>query len=138
MKIKIKATSFNLTPVISDYIKKRVEMLGRLIAEGESEALVEVEVGKTTGHHKKGDVYKAEINASLREGRFRAVSEQEDLYFAIDDAKEEIERAIISRKGKMRTLFRRGGTVIKDIIKGFGKFKWKRFPKLPRFPRFKK
>ncbi|MEK7115615.1 MAG: ribosome-associated translation inhibitor RaiA [Patescibacteria group bacterium] len=137
MQIKIKATNLALTPSISDYAKKRVEMLEKFIAEGSENALIKVEVGKTTQHHKRGEIFRAEINASIPPGEFRAVSEKEDLYAAIDDAKEEIEREIISYKDKKRTLFRRGASAVKDIVKGFAKFKWKNLPRLPRLPRRK-
>ncbi len=138
MQIKIKATNLLLTAAISDYVKKRVNTLGKFLGKDEMAALAEVEVGKITRHHKQGEVFKAEINLNVPGWQLRAVSEGEDLYAAIDDAKEEIEREIISYKDKKRTLFKHGALVVKDIIKGFAKFKWKKFPKLPRFPRWRK
>ena len=68
MQIKIKATNLALTPSISDYAKKRVEMLEKFIAEGSENALIKVEVGKTTQHHKRGEIFRAEINASIPRG----------------------------------------------------------------------
>lgn len=138
MNIKIKATNIGLTEAIEQYVEKRLATLENLLGEEDTGVRMEVEVGKITRHHKQGEVFMAEINIYIPHQNFRAVSEQEDLYATIDDAKEEIEREIVSYKDKKRTLFRRGASAVKDIIKGFGKFKWKRFTRLPRMPRRKK
>ncbi|OGZ03730.1 MAG: ribosomal subunit interface protein [Candidatus Lloydbacteria bacterium RIFCSPHIGHO2_01_FULL_41_20] len=137
MNIKIQATNLELTSAIKQYVEKRLAPLERLLGAGNTSVRVEVEVGKISRHHKQGEVFMAEINIYSPIQDFRVVSEQEDLYTAIDDAKEEIEREIVSYKDKKRTLFRRGAVIVKDIIKGFGKFKWKRFTRLPRMPRRK-
>ena len=137
MNIKIQATNLELTSAIKQYVEKRLALLERLLGAGNTSVRVEVEVGKISRHHKQGEVFMAEINIYSPIQDFRVVSEQEDLYTAIDDAKEEIEREIVSYKDKKRTLFRRGAVIVKDIIKGFGKFKWKRFTRLPRMPRRK-
>ncbi|MEK7558238.1 MAG: ribosome-associated translation inhibitor RaiA [Patescibacteria group bacterium] len=137
MHIKIQATNLPLTGAIEQYIEKRLAPLEKLLGAENTGVRIEVEVGKISRHHKQGEIFMAEINVYSPHQDFRTVSEQEDLYAAIDDAKEEIEREIVSHKDKKRTLFRRGAIVVKDIIKGFGKFKWKRFTRLPRMPRRK-
>ena len=137
MNIKIKAVNIELTSAIEQYVEKRVASLEKFLGHGDTSIRIEVEVGKINRHHKQGEVFMAEINIYAPHHDFRAISEQEDLYAAIDDAKEEIEREIVSHKDKKRTLFRRGAVVVKDIIKGFGKFKWKRLSRLPRMPRRK-
>lgn len=135
MQIKIKASNIDLTPAISDYAEKRIRMLEKFMGENVGSALAEIEVGKITHHHRQGDIFRAEVNIRTGEGKFRAVSEGEDLYSSIDDVKDEIEREIISYKDKKRTLFKKGASVVKDILKGFGKFKWKNMPKMPKLPK---
>lgn len=116
MKINIKATGISLTPSISDYINKKVEMLEKFFS-GE-ETLVNVEVGRTTRHHKSGDIFRAEIRINLGGQEYYAVSETEDLYAAIDEVKDEIVQELTKKRKKYFHLFKRGGAQIKNLLKG--------------------
>jgi len=117
MIINIKATNIELTSAIEEYVKGRLDRIGKFIKEGES-ANTYVEVGKTTNHHKQGDFFRAEINMEISGNKFYSFSEKEDLYNAIDDAKEEIIRQITNKKARKQTLFKRGAKRVKEIIKG--------------------
>lgn len=116
MKINIKATNMDLTEAINTYINNRLFVIKKFTKN--SEASCYVEVGKTTNHHKQGEFFKAEIDVSFNGNRFFTSSIKEDLYSAIDDAKEEIVQKITRDKDKKRTLFKRGATSIKKMIKG--------------------
>ncbi len=117
MNIIIKATNFELTPALKDYIEKRLQALEKV---GGGQALISVEIGKTTEHHKNGDLFKTEINVSATDGaQYRTASEKQDQYESIDDAVTEVRRAIVERKEKSQTLWKRGAQKIKDILKGF-------------------
>ena len=61
MRLQIKATGISLTPSIEDYVNKKTAMLEKHLRSLDSDALVSVEVAKTTRHHKSGDIFKAEI-----------------------------------------------------------------------------
>lgn len=117
MNTNIKATNIELTSAITDYVNKRLEGLERFVKEGE-EMDVYVEVGKTTRHHKQGDYFRAEFNIEISGSKFYTFSEKEDLYKSIDDAREQVIRKITSRKDRKKTLFRRGASAIKKMIKG--------------------
>jgi putative sigma-54 modulation protein len=116
MKINIKATGISLTPSISEYIEKKINMLEKFF-HGE-EVLVNVEVGRTTKHHKSGDIFRAEIQVVINGQTYYAARETEDLYAAIDEVKDEIVYKLSSKKKKTLHLFRRGGAKIKELIKG--------------------
>jgi len=88
MNINIKATNMDLTSAISDYVNKRLSGIEKFTKE--EEIIAYVEVGKTTNHHKRGDVFKAEFNIEISGVKFYTFSEKEDIYEAIDDAKKEI------------------------------------------------
>lgn len=115
--INIKATNMELTSAISDYVNKRLLGVEKFIKEGEK-VVVYVEVGKTTNHHKRGDVFRAEFNIEISGKKFYTFSEKEDLYEAIDDAKGEIVRQITSDKDRKQTLFKRGAKSVKKMLKG--------------------
>ena len=104
-----------VTPAIQDYLEKRLQGVEKFLSDT---ALVEAELGKTSSHHRSGDIFKVQINISINGDFVRAVSEREDLYTAIDDARDELKDILSSRKDKKQTLWRRGHQKVKDIMKG--------------------
>jgi len=119
MSTNIKATNMELTEAISNYLSKRLSGIEKFVKNSEMGA--NIEVGKTTNHHKSGEYYRAEFNIEINGRKFYAFSEKEDLYNAIDDAKEEIVRQIVSTKDRSKTLFKRGAISIKKMLKGISK-----------------
>ncbi len=117
MKINIKGTGIALTPSIKEYVEKRVESLEKFLRNDIENVLAEVEVGMSTHHHKSGEVFRAEINLTAHGKKLFAESEKEDLYAAIDEMKDKIERECISRKDKRQTLAKRGEAIIKKMIR---------------------
>lgn len=117
MNIKLHSKNFQITPAIDDYVTKKISSLEKFL-DVKDGVLCEVEVGKTTGHHKSGEIFKAEINiVEPGSKQVYVVAEEIDLYTAIDIVRDEAERAIVSRKNKRNTLFRRGGAAIKGFLK---------------------
>jgi ribosomal subunit interface protein len=106
-----------LTEAISEYVNKRLSSIEKFIKEGEK-VLFYAEVGKTTNHHKQGEVFRAEFNIEISGTKFYAFSEKDDLYTAIDAAKEDIVRQITTNKDRKQTLFKRGATSVKKMLKG--------------------
>jgi ribosomal subunit interface protein len=118
MNTQIKTTGgFSLTPAISEYVEKRVATLSKFV-DNDPTAMCTVELGKTTGHHKHGDIFKAEIRVVGKGRDLYVGAEKADLYLAIDQAREEIFRKLTSTKEKRISFVRRGGAKIKNIIKG--------------------
>ncbi len=117
MKINIKATGISLTPAISEYVEKKVAMLDKFFRDL-PDALVEVEVGKTTRHHKSGDIFKAELHIKQTGEEFYATVEKDDLYAAIDAVKDQMVSELTSRRKRAMRLVRKGGMKIKNFIKG--------------------
>lgn len=117
MSINIKATNMELTSAISDYVNRRLVGIEKFIRDSE-EMIAFIEVGKTTNHHKQGDIFRAEFNIEISGAKFYTFSEKEDLYVAIEDAKEEIVRQIKTNKDRKQTLFKRGATSVKKMLKG--------------------
>lgn len=117
MNIKIRAKGFDLTPAVEEYVNRKVSSLEKFLGMRDN-ILCEVEIGKTTNHHKSGDIFRAEVNiVEPGNGQIFAEAEEVDIYTAIDVVRDEAERAIVSRKTKRDTLVRRGGAVIKSLLK---------------------
>ncbi len=128
MKINIKATNISLTPAISEYIEKKINTLNKFYKEDE-EIIINVEVGKTTEHHKSGDIFRAEIHIRSRGNEYYATAETEDLYASIDQVKNNIVRELTSTRKRAMRLIRKGGSGIKNMLRGvsdIGGKSWKR------------
>ena len=122
MKINIKATNIELTPGISAYVEKKMLAVEKHLPAG-AEILAQVEVGKSTQHHKSGEIFKAEIHLSGAGIDQYAMSEQTDLYAAIDTLKDDIVRNLTHTKGRRFALARRGARAVKDMMRGFNPFR---------------
>jgi putative sigma-54 modulation protein len=104
MKIDIKGTNMELTEAIKDYVNDKIGSLDKFF-DGILEA--RVEVGLTSKHHQKGNIFRAEVNLDVpRKHNLRAEAEREDLYMAINEVKEELQRQIKKLKEKMHGSFR--------------------------------
>ncbi len=122
MKINIKATGIELTPKITEYVEKKLSVVGKYLEVNES-LVAQVEVGKNSQHHKTGDVYRAEAHLIGGGVDLYAVSEQADLYAAIDVLKDELSQKLNHLKGKKQTLAKRGGQMVKNMMRGFNPFR---------------
>jgi len=117
MQIKIRSTNFALTQALDEYVNQKISSLEKFLSGG-GDVLCEVEIGRTTTHHKSGDIFRAEVNMTPPGGpQIFAVAEESDLYKAIDIVRDETEREIVSRKNKRNTLFRRGSAKVKNLLK---------------------
>jgi len=114
MNFIVKTKNLEITDSIRDYLQKKIDTLGKFFQDFNEELVkIEVEVGKTTRHHKRGDFLRAEINLSVGGRLFRAESVKDDLYAAIDETRDDLEREIKKFKTKKETVFIRGARSIK-------------------------
>jgi len=92
MKINVKATNLDLTPSLNIYIEKKLMPLAKFIKSFDVMGEVEiwVEVARTTKHHHKGQVFRAEADLRLPGRILRAEEELPDLRVAIDAVKDKI------------------------------------------------
>jgi ribosomal subunit interface protein len=122
MNINIKTTQITSTPAISEYVNKRLEKIGKIIGDDPS-VQCDIELARTTSHHNKGDIFKAEIHIVGAGKNLYASAEKEDLYTAIDVVQGDIVRELTAHKEKNISLVRRGGAHVKSIMKGL--WPWK-------------
>lgn len=122
MKINIKATGIELTPAISDYASKKVSMIEKYL-DPSADVVAQVEVGKSSHHHKSGEFFRAEIHLTGSGLDLYAESEQTDLYAAIDLVKDDVAQSLAQKKSKTRDMARRGAQAVKNMMKGLNFFK---------------
>ncbi len=103
MEIKIKATKLELSPELKDYVREKMDMLDRYL--GNFPVInADVELERTTNHHSKGEIYRAEINLSVPGELLRVEDTGTEIYEAIDKAKDLMEKMIIKYKEKRKGL----------------------------------
>ncbi len=98
MQVDIKATGIELTDAIRSFVQEKMDSLDAKTARFGEVVRAEVEVGKTTGHHQKGPVFRAEIHVRLPGKTVYVEAVHEDLYTSIVDARKEAEREIVQYK----------------------------------------
>ena len=96
MSIDIKATQLDLTPALKAYVEEKIGALEKLLARFNAEGAVQVwvEVGRTTRHHHKGDVFRAEANVRLPHAVLRAEDDDFDVRVAVDRVRDKLKREI--------------------------------------------
>src|SRR3990167_5134905 len=115
----IKATNIELTPELHTFLERRFSSLSGVLDFTDSTLKVQIEVGRTTRHHDKGDVFRAEFNVRSRRGSFRAEAERSDIHTAISDARDELEMGLGRAKGRYISFVRRSRRAVKDMLRGF-------------------
>lgn len=118
MRKTIKATNFTLTEAISNYLDKRLSVLNKYVGSKGDSAIVDIEIGRTTNHHKSGDVFRAEANLHMAGIDVRAEVESVDLYSAIDEMKDELVEGLRTKKHRRISIVRRSGLRLKNFLKG--------------------
>ena len=124
MKINFQAKNIEITEAIHDYVEKKVTNLGKLLTEIEErdgEVIVLFSISKTTHHHKGGEVFHADCSINIKGKKFYTSVNKQDLYEAIDAVKEDLFREITKNKDRKQTLFKRGATSVKKMMKGISK-----------------
>lgn len=113
MKIIIKATNLELTPAIEDWVNEKLGGLAKyepalekkdMLPSGKEEERVElwVEIGKTTRGQRQGEIFRAEAQTRLFGQSLRAEATNEDLYSAIGEVENKLQRLIVETKEKQK------------------------------------
>lgn len=114
MILTIKATHIERSPRILDRIEKVCAKLEKFAPKADpDELVVKIEVGRITRHHRKGSVYRAEINVTLGKMYVRARAAGGDVVSALDEAQGEIERRLLKEKKRTVSIKHREGVRMK-------------------------
>jgi putative sigma-54 modulation protein len=124
MQINLQGKNMELTEAIKDYVLKRVTNLGKLLSSIETQGgkvMVNFEVGKSTNHHKSGEVFHTDCLIKIDGKEFYGSADKEDLYQAIDAVKDSLYNELNKNKDRTQTLLYRGARSIKKMMKGLSK-----------------
>lgn len=100
MNIIIHSKNLDITPPIREYVEIKISSLDHLLQrfETQGEIKTEIEIARTTKHHKSGDVFYAEANLHLPKKSLRAEHYDSDIRIAIDEIKNKLHNEIIKYK----------------------------------------
>lgn len=104
MKINLKYTNLDSSELLREQIEAKFGKLEKLLKkiEQSQELLIRFEIARTTKHHKKGDVYRAEANLDIGKNVLRAESEGSDIRATINEVYHELESEVIKFKDKQK------------------------------------
>jgi ribosomal subunit interface protein len=117
MNIHIKTTNVMSSEALLDYVNKRLQKIANLVGNDPS-IQCDVELAKTTSHHNKGDIFRAEIHIVGPGKNIYDSAEKSDLYAAIDEVRDGVLNEITSKMDKDISLVRRGGAKVKAMMRG--------------------
>ena len=104
MKIIIKFTGVDSTSAITEFIEEKIGGIAKFIKRWDTDSAIEaqVEIARTTAHHHKGDVFRAEVNLHLPGKSLRAEHTDWDMRVAIDKARDRLQ-AEVKKYKELRT-----------------------------------
>ena len=120
MRVVYKGKNTSLTPSLAAYLEgKLIKITEKLLGRGydDDQVLLELEVARTTRHHRKGEVWRAEANLTLGKKLLRASQAGEGPHEAIDLLEDELSREIKSYKEKYKTKRIRAARAIKRLTR---------------------
>ena len=120
MRLRIKATSLELTPALRVQVRRKIFMpVRRVLAEPDSApTLMDVELARTDAHHHTGRIWRCEVTVTLA-GRtlpLRAEATTESIEEAIIRARGRIERAVKKSFERSRARQRKGGRKVRRTL----------------------
>lgn len=107
MNISISYKNIESTEALEKHVREKIGSLEKFIKN--EAAYAQVEIGKPSDHHNKGEVFYAEVNLELGGHLLRAESRHEDLYAAVNDARDKLEREFKDLKDKNQEKRRKKG-----------------------------
>ena len=99
MTINTTIRGMELTEAISAYVTDKMSTLEKY--EDQLQHL-DVEIGKNTQHHQKGDVFFCKVAAQVPGDIVRIEKDEEDLYKAIDKVRDHLRMELTERKQRIR------------------------------------
>jgi ribosomal subunit interface protein len=116
MKLYIQSyNNFEITDTIDQFVKSKFSLLKKIIHDDSSECFVSL--GRTTNHQKQGEVYRVFVELKKGKENFQVEENHEDLYAAIDIAKDTIEYKVTSRSQKKRSVFKKAAVAFKNLLR---------------------
>ncbi len=86
MQITFHSTGLSLTTAIKQIAAEKFSRLDKIVGTLHDDAIVSVELSRTTHHHHKGKIFRAELHMIMGKKSVYAAAESDDLYDSMDQA----------------------------------------------------
>ena len=114
MQISLKGTNIQILESTQEYVdRKLVKTVEKFLSKDKGTVSLKIEVERTTRHHRKGKIFRAEANLSFGKKSLYAEAFGETLNEAIDLLEEELEHEIKHFKGRARSLMLKSARKLK-------------------------
>lgn len=130
MKITIRQKDLEITPSLQDYIERKVvQPVGKFLKRNVATDLparmkfrsdgpvLDIEVGRTTKHHHKGNVFHASATLTIGRRVIRADAIDADIHAACDLLENELKREIDTFKSKTSAVQKRAARAVKQQVR---------------------
>lgn len=114
MNINIGGQGIDLTEALRDKVNLEFKRLEKVL---DASAKISIEIGKTSNHHKQGDVFSAHGKIVEPKAEYFAEIVTSDLYAAIDALADEFFEQVTQSKARHRVLLKKGQSVIKKLLR---------------------
>jgi len=109
MNIIIKTKNIGITPSLREFVEKKIGSLEKyfdFFRTEDNPSLVStidanIEVGKTTLHHRKGNIFRAEVLITFHRNTLRAAESADDLEKAVVAVRDDLQRQIADFKERL-------------------------------------
>ncbi|MBI3627234.1 MAG: HPF/RaiA family ribosome-associated protein [Candidatus Sungbacteria bacterium] len=118
MRYQLKFTKVDPTLSLKEYAEEKlVSVLEKHLGAGEDPWRFLIEVGRNTMHHRKGEIWFAEVTGSSPFGQIRVREEASEIHEAIDLAEAELKTKLTKSKEKITTRGIRAARRVKDMMR---------------------
>lgn len=128
MKIVIKTKNLKLNLALRQYIREKINSLEKFakvfqnkekyfFKGGKPRVEAWLEIGKTTLHHQKGPIFRAECQMRFPGKSFRSTARSKNLRLAITEVKDELQRGLKQYKQKVTSLTKRRARILKKSLR---------------------
>lgn len=121
MQLRIKYTNFEGTGEVRDYLNKKLEQFEHFLDSKDDSVSWDVELERIAKGQQTGKIFRAEFNLTVSGQMLRAEATGESMLAAIDEAKDELKREYTKSNALHRRMARRGGRMVKDFLRGWGR-----------------
>ncbi len=120
----IKTKNMELTDELRDFAGKKLANIEKLVESLDHPVHGWLELERTGEHEPAGEVFRAEVQLHVPGDTIRAESRQPDMYAAVRETRDKVERELKEYKDKYTDVKRRRARQVKERMRDF--FSWRR------------
>lgn len=120
MRVNIRQKNIEVTPALREYIEEKIIHVAEKFLQDKASTdlpILDIDVERTTGHHRKGEVYRVAAKLCAGSQCFHANASGEDIRAVCDVLEGELQREMYGRKNKISAMFRRGARIFKKNMR---------------------